>query len=130
MCPTVPSGRGTFTKLRDFGEFGDRCTFYASLRGGVSPNDLEQWPPGHSGKALADDIGDGRLSQDFIRRVVVGKGKFLYAFYSGIQHLKFLISLYCSIILSRGQPALMLKELVLVKKYSSSPQKSILCDLI
>lgn len=55
---------------------------------------------------------------------------FLYAFYSGIQHLKFLISLHCSIILSRGQPALMLKELVLVKKYSSSPQKSILCDLI
>ena len=40
MCPTVPSGKGGFTKLRDFSEFGEGYAFYALLRGGVSPNDL------------------------------------------------------------------------------------------
>ena len=40
MCPGGRSVRGGFTKLRDFGEFGDRCAFYALLRGGVSQNDL------------------------------------------------------------------------------------------
>ena len=29
MCPGGPSGRGGFTKLRDFGEFGEGSAFYA-----------------------------------------------------------------------------------------------------
>ena len=40
MCPGGRSVRGGFTKLRDFGEFGEGYAFYALLRGGVSPNDL------------------------------------------------------------------------------------------
>lgn len=36
-------------------------------------NDLEQGSLTPSGKALADDTGDERLSQDFIRREVVRK---------------------------------------------------------
>ena len=40
MCLGERSVRGGFTKLRDFGEFGEGYALYASLRGGVSPNDL------------------------------------------------------------------------------------------
>ncbi len=39
MCPTGRSGRGGFTKLRDFDEFGEEYTFYVPLRGVLSPND-------------------------------------------------------------------------------------------